>query len=216
MLNAEKNLKRYENLVESQAVNRFQFDQVKTEYEIAKASYESLISQKQSAGLSVTEVKSRLSLNDAEIKRAKAVLDMANLNLSYTVITAPYDGIMGRRTIQEGQLLQQPGMQIATIIAKDNKWVTANFLETQLPNIQLGQKMKITADAVGDQEFEGVVTAISGATGSRYSMIPTDNSSGNFVKVQQRIPVRIEFTQNNRPELLAKLKAGMNLNVFLQ
>lgn len=216
MLNAEKNLKRYENLVESQAVNRFQYDQVKTEYEMAKASYESLINQKQSAGLSVTEVKSRLALNDAEIKRAKAALDMANLNLSYTVITAPYDGIMGRRTIQEGQLLQQPGMQVATIIAENDKWVTANFLETQLPNIQIGQKMQITADAIGDEKFEGVVTAISGATGSRYSMIPTDNSSGNFVKVQQRIPVRIEFTKNNKTELLAKLKAGMNLNVFLQ
>ena len=123
---------------------------------------------------------------------------------------------MGRRTIQEGQLLQQPGMQVASIIAKNNKWVTANFLETQLPNIQIGQKMQITADAIGDEKFEGVVTAISGATGSRYSMVPTDNSSGNFVKVQQRIPVRIEFTENNNAELVEKLKAGMNLNVFLQ
>ena len=76
--------------------------------------------------------------------------------------------------------------------------------------------MQITADAIGNEKFEGVVTAISGATGSRYSMVPTDNSSGNFVKVQQRIPVRIEFTENNNAELVEKLKAGMNLNVFLQ
>src|SRR5690554_477889 len=216
MDNAEKNLARYENLVESQAVTRFQYDQVKTEYDMAKASYESLINQKESAGLSVTEVKSRLSLNDAEILRARAALDMAYLNLSYTVIKAPYDGIMGRRTIQEGQLLQQPGMPVGSIIKKDDKWVTANFLETQMPNIVVGQKMKMTADAVGDEVFEGVVTAISGATGSRYSMVPTDNSSGNFVKVQQRIPVRIEFTESNDIALLEKLKAGMNLNVFLQ
>lgn len=214
--NAEKNLQRYENLVASQAVTRFQYDQVKTEYDMAKASYESLINQKQSAGLSVKEVKTRLALNDAEIQRAEAALEMAKLNLSYTVIKAPYDGIMGRRAIQEGQLLQQPGMQIASIIKKDEKWVTANFLETQMPKVEIGQKIEITADAIGDQVFEGVVTAISGATGAKYSMVPTDNSSGNFVKVQQRIPVRIEFTDNNSIPLLEKLKAGMNLNVFLK
>nr|WP_233244195.1 HlyD family secretion protein [Brumimicrobium oceani] len=216
MENAQKNLDRYENLVKSQAVTRFQYDQVKTEYDMAKAGYEALMRQKESAGLSVTEVKGRLSLNDAEIQRAKAALVMAKLNLSYTVIKAPYDGIMGRRTIQEGQLLQQPGMPVGSIIKKDNKWVTANFLESQMPSIEVGKKMKMTADAIGEKEFEGVVTAISGATGSRYSMVPTDNSSGNFVKVQQRIPVRIEFTEGNDAALIEKLKAGMNVNVYMQ
>ena len=76
--------------------------------------------------------------------------------------------------------------------------------------------MEMTADAVGEQTFEGVVTAISGATGSRYSMVPTDNSSGNFVKVQQRIPVRIEFTENNKKEIVDQLSAGMNMNIFLK
>ena len=216
MLNAEKNLQRYENLVKSEAVTRFQYDQIKTEYDVTKSTYEVLLKQKQSAGLSTTEAKSRLGLSDGEIKRSKAALDMAKLNLSYAVITAPYDGIMGRRTIQEGQLLQQPGMQVATIVANDNKWVTANFLESQMPNIKIGQKIEMTADAIGDQKFEGVVTAISGATGSRYSMVPTDNSSGNFVKVQQRIPVRIEFTGNNNKQIVDQLSAGMNMNIFLK
>ena len=216
MLNAEKNLKRYENLVKSEAVTRFQYEQIKTEYDLTKSTYEVLLSQKQSAGLSTTEAKGRLGLSDGEIKRSKAALDMAKLNLSYTVIIAPYDGIMGRRTIQEGQLLQQPGMQVATIVANDKKWVTANFLESQMPNIKIGQKIEMTADAVGEQTFEGVVTAISGATGSRYSMVPTDNSSGNFVKVQQRIPVRIEFTENNKKEIVDQLSAGMNMNIFLK
>ena len=216
MLNAEKNLQRYENLVKSEAVTRFQYDQMKTEYDVTKSTYEVLLKQKQSAGLSTTEAKSRLGLSDGEIKRSKAALDMAKLNLSYTVITAPYDGIMGRRTIQEGQLLQQPGMQVATIVANDNKWVTANFLESQMPNIKIGQKIEMTAEAVGEQKFEGVVTAISGATGSRYSMVPTDNSSGNFVKVQQRIPVRIEFTENNNKQIIDQLSAGMNMNIFLK
>jgi membrane fusion protein (multidrug efflux system) len=163
----------------------------------------------------VSETQSRLGLNEAEIKRTKAALEMAHLNLSYTVITAPYDGVMGRRQINEGQLLQ-PGQQVATIVLSDNKWVTANFLESQMPNIKPGQKIHMTADAVGKQEYEGVVTAISAATGSRYSMVPVDNSSGNFVKVQQRIPVRIEFTGNNDPEKLSQLRAGMNMNLVLK
>jgi membrane fusion protein (multidrug efflux system) len=140
---------------------------------------------------------------------------MAKLNLSYTVITAPYDGVMGRRTINEGQLLQQAGMQVATIVLNSNKWVTANFLESQMPKIDVGNKIRLTADALGGQEFEGVVTAISAATGARYSAVPTDNSTGNFVKVQQRIPVRIEFTKNNKKEDVQKLRAGMNLNIYL-
>lgn len=215
METGKKNLDRYTNLLKSGAVTGFQHDQIKTEYEMASAAYETLINQKNSASLSVAEVKARLALNDAEIKRAKAVLDMANINLTYTVITAPYDGIMGRRLINEGQLLQ-PSQQISTIVLDNQKWVTANFLESQMPNIQIGEKIKMTADAIGEEEFEGVVTALSAATGSRYSNVPVDNSSGNFVKVQQRIPVRIEFTQNNKKEMLEKLKAGMNMNLVLE
>ena len=212
--NAEKNLKRYENLLQSGAVTRFQYDQIKTEYDMAESAYEALINQKQTANLNTEEVKSRLALNDAEIKRAEAALEMAKLNLSYTVITAPYDGIMGRRLIQEGQLLQQPGMQVATIVTYNNKWVTANFLESQMPQISIGQKVKMKVDALGGAEFEGVVTAISAATGARFSNIPTDNSTGNFVKVQQRIPVRIEFT-NKDTEDYHKLRVGMNADVFI-
>jgi membrane fusion protein (multidrug efflux system) len=214
--NAERNLKRYENLLHSGAATRFQYDQIKTEHDMAQSAYEALVNQKQTADLTTQEVKSRLALNDAEIKRAEAALDMAQLNLSYTVITAPYDGVMGRRTIQEGQLIQQPGMQVATIVKDGGKWVTANFLESQMPNVAIGRKVLMTADALGGVEFEGEVTAISAATGARYSMTPTDNSAGNFVKVQQRIPVRIEFTENNAGEALQNLRVGMNMNVFIK
>ncbi|OCA73273.1 HlyD family secretion protein [Chryseobacterium arthrosphaerae] len=210
--NAEQNLNRYKNLLAAEAVTRQQYDQVKTEYDAQKAAYETLVNQKQSASLSTTEVKSRLGINDAEIKRTKSALDMARINLSYTVITAPYDGVMGRRTISEGQLIQ-PGQQVATIVLNGQKWVTANFLESQMPNIKVGEKISMTADALGGQKFEGVVTAVSAATGSRYSSVPTDNSTGNFIKVQQRIPVRIEFTAANKKENLDKLSAGMNMNV---
>jgi membrane fusion protein (multidrug efflux system) len=210
--NAEQNLNRYKNLLASEAVTRQQYDQIKTEYDAQKAAYETLVNQKQSANLSTTEVKSKLGINDAEIKRTKSALDMAKINLSYNVITAPYNGIMGRRTISEGQLIQ-PGQQVATIVLNGQKWVTANFLESQMPNVKIGKKIMMTADALGGQKFEGIVTAVSAATGSRYSSVPTDNSTGNFIKVQQRIPVRIEFTSSNKKEDVAKLSAGMNMNV---
>ena len=98
----------------------------------------------------------------------------------------------------------------------NQKWVTANFLESQMPNIKIGEKITMTADALSGKPFEGVVTAISAATGSRYSNVPTDNSTGNFIKVQQRIPVRIEFSKNNTNEDIAKLSAGMNMNVTIK
>ncbi|HIB8180246.1 TPA: HlyD family secretion protein [Elizabethkingia anophelis] len=213
--NAKQNLNRYKNLLAAEAVTRQQYDQIKTEYDAQKAAYETLVNQKQSANLSTTEVKSKLGINDAEIKRTKAALDMAKLNLSYTVITAPYDGVMGRRAISDGQLVQA-GQQIATIVLNGQKWVTANFLESQMPKIAIGKKIMMSADALGGQQFEGEVTAISAATGSRYSSVPTDNSTGNFIKVQQRIPVRIEFTSGNDKQKLNQLRAGMNMIIKLK
>lgn len=210
--NAEQNLNRYQNLLKAEAITRQQYDQVKTEYDATKASYQTLLNQKNSAQLSTSEVKSKIGINEAEIKRAKAALDMAKINQSYTVITAPYDGIMGRRLISEGQLIQA-GQQIGTIVLDREKWVTANFLESQMPEIEIGKKITMKADALGGKQFDGVVTAISAATGSQYSNVATDNSTGNFVKVQQRIPVRIEFTEKNKKEDIAKLRAGMNMAV---
>lgn len=212
--NAEQNLNRYKNLLASEAVTRQQFDQVKTEYDATRAAYETLISQKNTASLATGETRSRLGVNDAEIKRTAAMLDMARINLSYTLITAPYDGIMGRRMINEGQLVQ-PGQQLGTIVLNGQKWVTANFLESQMPGVKIGEKISLTVDALGGKQLVGEVTAISAATGSKYSNVPVDNSTGNFVKVQQRIPVRIEFTPDNKKEDLDMLRAGMNVNVTL-
>ena len=220
--NAEQNYKRYENLMKDEAVTRQQFDQVKTDYEAQKAQLEAQILQYQAVAntkttseLSVNEVQSRLGMNDAEIKRTENALAMAKLNLSYTVITAPHDGIMGRRTVNIGQLLN-PSQQVATIVDINNLWITANYREKQMENVTIGGLAKIKVDALGGKEFEGKITAISGATGARYAAVPVDNSTGNFVKVQQRIPVRIEFTENNKPEDLKLLRAGMNVEVTLK
>lgn len=219
--NTKENYKRYEKLLADEAVTQQQFDQIKSEYEAQKAQleaqisqYQSVINSKTSSELSVNEAKSKLGLNQAEIKRTQSALDMAKLNLSYTVIKAPHDGIMGRRTINTGQLLN-PGQQVATIVDNNNMWITANYREKQMKNVHIGGTATIQVDALGGQKFEGKITAISGATGAKYAAIPVDNSTGNFVKVQQRIPVRIEFTQNNQKEDLMRLRAGMNVEVTL-
>lgn len=213
--NAEQNKNRFQRLLAVEAVTQQQYDQMNTEYQAAKAAYDALKKQQTTTRLSVSEIDTRLALNEADIKRTKAMLDMAQLNLSYTVIRAPYDGTMGRRLINAGQLLN-PSQQITTIVRDNEKWVTANFLESQMPDVEIGTVLMMTADAVRGEQFEGVVTAISAATGNRYSSMPTDNSTGNFVKVQQRIPVRIEFTATNNQEMLSRLKAGMNMNVQLK
>lgn len=220
--NAEQNFNRYKNLLADEAVTRQQFDQIKTDFETQKAQleaqisqYQSVINSKTTSELSVNEVQSRLGMNDADIKRTQSALDMAKLNLSYTVITAPHDGIMGRRTVNVGQLLN-PSQQVGTIVDINNIWVTANYREKQMGNVQIGGLAKIQVDALGGKEFEGKITAVSGATGARYAAVPVDNSTGNFVKVQQRIPVRIEFTDKNKPEDLKLLRAGMNVEVNLK
>jgi membrane fusion protein (multidrug efflux system) len=210
--NAENNYKRYSSLLKDEVVTQQQYDQIKTEYDALKSQYDALVRQKQSTRLSAVEAGSRIGMNNAEIKRAKAAWDMAKLNVSYTVITAPYDGVVGRRTIQEGQLLQ-PGQSLVSIIRNEQKWVVANYKETQLANLRLGQEVSVKVDAIENKVFKARVTAISQATGARYSAVPVDNSTGNFVKVQQRIPVRIEFTESNNKNDIEHLRAGMNVQV---
>ena len=144
---------------------------------------------------------------EANILRCEASLDIARLNLSYTVLTAPYDGYIGRRTLEPGQYVQS-GQTISYLVRSKDKWVTANYKETQIAHIFIGQEVIIKVDALPGRRFRGRVTAISEATGSKYSLVPTDNSAGNFVKVQQRIPVRIEF-EGVTDEEMALLRAGM-------
>lgn len=220
--NAEQNFRRYQSLLKDEAVTLQQFEQVKTDFEAQKAmceaqiaQYQSVTSTRRASQLTANEVESRLGLNNADIERLKNALDMAKLNLSYAVILAPHDGVMGRRNVNVGQLLNA-SQQVATIVDLKSLWVTANFREKQLKNIHVGGAVKIDVDALGGKEFEGVVAAISGATGARYAAIPVDNSTGNFVKVQQRIPVRIELTSANSMADLQLLRAGMNVQVTLK
>lgn len=207
--NAETDYKRYLELVKEEAVTPQQFDRVKTEYEATKAKYEQLLRQKESTMLVKQEQTQRLGQNESSIKLAQAALNLAKLNLSYTVILATADGVTGRKDIHEGELVQQ-GQTLVTLVDGTEKWIIANYKETQTTNMKEGQLVEVKVDAIPDVNFEGRITSISDATGASYSVIPQDNSAGNFVKVEQRIPVRIEFTKNNSKENLARLRAGMN------
>lgn len=207
--NAEREYNRYAALLEQEAVTRSQFDAVKTTYEAAKARYEQLSRQRTSTALVKDEQVQRLSQNDAAVQLAEAALELAKLNLSYTVITAPADGVTGRKNIYEGQLIQ-PGQGILNVVESNDVWVTANYKETQTANIAEGNNVEITVDAVPGVKFRGVVQSISEATGASFSLVPQDNATGNFVKVEQRIPVRIAFTDDNDPADVARLRSGMN------
>ncbi|MDE6722458.1 MAG: HlyD family secretion protein [Bacteroidaceae bacterium] len=210
MENAKKNYERFANLLKQESVTKQQFDDVKTAYEAAKAHYEMLQRSKQSTTLAVQEQHTRLGQNDAGIALAEAAVELARLNLSYTVIVAPCDGVTGRKEIQVGQLIQ-PGQTIVDIVDSEDKWVVANYKETQTANIRPGQEVEIEVDAVPGVTFKGTVTSISRATGAAFSLLPQDNSSGNFVKVEQRIPLRIDFSKENRAEDLERVAAGMNV-----
>ena len=210
--NAQQNLGRYEHLLKEDAVTQQQYDQVKTEYTALVEQKAALVQQKATTGLSTAETSRRIPVNEADIQRAHAAMDLAELNLSYTIITAPYDGVTGRRNIQEGQAVTA-GQSLLSFVRSDSKWVVANYKETQVTRLHVGEKMLLTADGIPGVHFEGQITAISEATGSKYSAIPVDNSTGNFVKVRQRIPVRIEFTAGNNKADLDRLIAGMNIEV---
>ncbi|GEM68915.1 multidrug resistance protein [Sphingobacterium mizutaii NBRC 14946 = DSM 11724] len=210
--NAEVNYKRFKDLMDKDAIAVYQFEQVKTDYESLKAKYKALSAQRVSSHLTTQETSRKTGINEAAILRARAALDLAKLNLSYTVVVAPYDGILGRVTLEEGQLVQA-GQQLFNIVRDQQKWVTANYTENQMKQIALGKKVKLSVDAIPNVVFTGEIKAISEATGSKYSSIPVDNSTGNFVKVQQRIPVRIEFSKDNKVEDLKKLMVGLNVVV---
>jgi multidrug resistance efflux pump len=171
------------------------------------------IIDKTRAQLKLLKNKTEIAVAMAELSRLHALLQQHKLNVSYTVITAPYNGRMGRRTVETGQLINA-GETLAFIVNNDtDKWVVANFKETQVAHMRIGDSVKLIADAYPDQPFKGTIISFSPATGSRFSLLPPDNATGNYVKIVQRIPVRIRI-DGNRKEL-DMLKAGMNVNVYV-
>lgn len=210
MKNAEADYIRFKILLENEAVTRQQFEEVQTKYESLKAKLETMKRQKRSTRLNKMEQTQRLEQNKLHIEVAQAALELAELTLSYTVVLAPCDGTMSRKSVQVGELVM-PGRLLFSVIDNSRKWVVANYRETQRGNIGKGDRVEISVDAFPHTVLEGIVEAVSDATGAQYSISSPDNSAGNFVKVEQRIPVKIGFTQNNDPEILKRLGSGMNV-----
>ena len=166
LANAERNYKRFSTLYEQKAVTRQQYDDMNTAYLAAKARYDMLCRQKKSIQSVSREQNTRLGQNEAGIKLAEAALELARLNLSYTVVLAPCDGYTGRKGIQEGQLIQ-PGQTLVDVVDSEKKWIVANYKETQTANIREGQEVEIEVDAIPDHKFKGVVRSVSRATGGK-------------------------------------------------
>lgn len=216
---AENDFKRYENLYENHSITAQQYEQALAAKQEAEKNLEILKNQEQAtnsqrnAAISQTEISEKqVSVAEANLKSAQAAVDAAQLNLSYTVVTAPIDGQLSNVELQNGQFIQ-PGQALFYLVNTEKKWVVANFKETQLSKMNVGQKVGIEVDAFPGLEFEGVVSAFSPATGARFSLLPPDNATGNFVKTVQRLPVKINFTNDNDAEKLKKLRSGMNVIV---
>lgn len=207
---ARKDYERYSRLLAEDAVTRQQYDAARTDYEAKKARYDMLMRQRTASKTVVGESQRRIAGSDAGVELAKALLETAELNLSYCVILAPCDGYTTRKAIQVGQLVQ-PGQTLVDIVDASDIWVTANYKETQLRHIAPGASVGIRVDAIPDVTFKGTVESVSNATGASMSLLPQDNSAGNFVKVRQRVPVRIRFDRDNAPDVMRRLRAGMNV-----
>ena len=163
----------------------------------------------QTAPSQIAATKARASAAEARVQQARANLAQAELNLQYTVVKAPARGVASRKGINIGQVVQ-PGQPLLALVQLDDVWVIANFKETQLKDVRPGQRARVDVDALGGREFTAKVDSIAGATGARFSLLPPENATGNFVKVVQRVPVKIVLEQGQDPEHL--LRPGMSVN----
>jgi len=208
---ARKDFARYENLVKDGSITQQQFDQARAQKETAEANYQAAKDQYAAALKQVGTSRSQLAVTNTGVTEQQSAIDFAKLQLSYTNIKAPATGIVSRKNVQKGQLVQA-GQSLFSIVNEGSLYVTANFKETQLEDIRSGLKVKIEVDAYPDEEVYGEVYNFSPITGAKGSLLPPDNATGNFVKVVQRVPVKIKITQASK-EMMAKIRPGMSVNV---
>jgi membrane fusion protein (multidrug efflux system) len=221
---ASQDLNRFAQLVKKEEISQLQYDAAVAAEQSAKAtldasqsqaaSAESQIAQAEAALLSALTAPQQVQVQQAKagaananVQTKEAAVAQAELNLSYTTIKAPVDGIAGKRNVQVGQVIQA-GQPITSAVDVTNIWVTANFKETQLKSMQPGQPAKVHVDAY-DSDLDGKVIAIGGATGARFSLLPPENATGNFVKIVQRVPVKIELSPGQDPN--HRLRPGMSV-----
>lgn len=201
---------RYKYLFDAKSATAQQLEDVEAKLKVYKNEMEGLLHQLEASQERIADVEVKKAVVGAERSKWVATEGRKKLDVGYTVIRAPYDGIMGKRTVEKGQMISA-GEALAFIVnAETPKWITANFKETQLRHLSVGQEVEVLADAYPDQTFKGKIISISPATGSSFSLLPPDNSTGNFVKIVQRVPVRIELEKGQDED---KLRSGMNVNV---
>lgn len=201
--------RRCEQLLRTGSISQQIADQTHSAYLAAQARYEQISHTIEMQRSMADETSHNRSAVEAAVKLAEAAVELAELNLSYCYIIASHSGFVGSRDINIGELVN-PGQTLVSIVDENQKWVEANYRETQLPHIHEGSEVSIHVDAVPDIEYKGRVLSLSDATGSAFSLIPIDNATGNFVKVEQRLTIRIALDENSAEDL-QKLKAGYSV-----
>lgn len=209
MVKAKQDLDRYNALYKEEATTLQQVQRIQADYDAAVSHYNEVESSIYRAGLTTAEAGTYVPQSEAQYLAKKAEAENAALFYSYTVITAPYDGYVGKRTLQPGQLVKE-GQTLVSMVSSE-KWVIANFKETQLEYLKVGQEVSLKVDALGGKKYAAKIESLSPASGARFSLLPPDNATGNFVKIEQRIPVKIVLTGSSEDN--AFLRAGMNVTV---
>jgi membrane fusion protein, multidrug efflux system len=210
--NARANLGRMQELAAKQIVSRQQLDAAQAASDAAEANLQALQRQAGAAGATVTSAEAGVRLAQARLGSAQASKDNAELQLEYTQVTAPAAGFIAKKQVEVGQLVQ-PGQPLLTIVSDTGTFITANFKETQLGDLKVGQPVAIEVDAYGKCEARGKVESVSAATGAKFALLPPDNATGNFTKVVQRVPVRIAVTKPCSTTQL--LRPGMSVTVHV-
>lgn len=206
---AQQDYDRYKNLYDDHAITKAQFDEAVAARDAAQASVEAAKSQVPVIDRRINTSKEQTAASASIIESRKADVDYAKLQLSYTVITAPASGIVSKRNIQVGQLVQA-GSPLFSVV-HDDLYITANFKETQLGDLKLDQKVDVEVDAFTKEPIKGSIESFSGATGAKFSLLPPDNATGNFVKVVQRVPIRIKLDTDSAT--MRRLRPGMSVKV---
>ncbi|GLB52114.1 secretion protein HlyD [Neptunitalea chrysea] len=216
---ATNDYERYKDLYEKKSITKQQFEQADADKQEAEKALEVLQNQQKASSsqryAAVTNsdiAQKKVAVAQANVESATAQLNAAILNRNYTIVTAPIEGQLSAVELQPGQFVS-PGQALFYLVNTTDKWVVANFKETQLEKLEVGQTVTIEVDAFPKETFMAKVTAFSPATGAKFSLLPPNNATGNFVKTIQRLPVKISFTSENNNAKLAKLRAGMNVVV---
>ncbi|MFT3703675.1 MAG: HlyD family secretion protein [Agriterribacter sp.] len=209
---ATEDYNRYKNLYDDHAITKAQFDAMKADKESAEAALLAAQTQVPVINTKVNTNKQQVDATETNIAPRVSDVDFAKLQLSYTVIVASADGIASKRNIQLGQLVQA-GQSLLSIVNDNGLYITANFKETQMEHLKVGEKVDIVVDAYKHTTVQGTVESFAGATGAKFSLLPPDNATGNFVKVVQRVPVRIKLDAS--PEFVSQLRPGMSVKVVV-